>query len=242
MCCHGSTSITRSNVIAFGLELEACVAHRHLVLFADRHPLAFLAELDQHQPSVGLQRAFDRSQEHLRLRQLVVDVHHQREIDRRRPAASIPSACPAPARRCRRSSCRPAACGEARASRAGCRWRTRGRSARPHQQDERCSSRIRRRCRRRSGRDRSSAPRSPLRALPRAPARAGRATPPHQRPSPTQSVVRTPGAYLAREGRRSRPMFLRRGSGRAGQNGRGCSSLTRPIDGSADEPWGRALS
>ena len=36
----------------------------------------------QHEPSARLQRRFDVTQHQLRLRELVVDVHHDREIDR----------------------------------------------------------------------------------------------------------------------------------------------------------------
>src|SRR5688572_12393063 len=68
--------------IALCFELHTRLADAHLVLRADRDGRILLAELDQDQPAVRLEGAPQRLQEGLRLRQLVVDVHHQREIDR----------------------------------------------------------------------------------------------------------------------------------------------------------------
>src|SRR5687767_3764784 len=51
--------------VALRFELHTRFADRHLVFLANRHPVIFLAELDQHQPATRLDRALQRLQERL---------------------------------------------------------------------------------------------------------------------------------------------------------------------------------
>ena len=52
------------------------------MLGLDRHRRILLTVLQQHEPAARLERFAQMAQDRLRLRQLVVDVDHQREIDR----------------------------------------------------------------------------------------------------------------------------------------------------------------
>ena len=67
--------------VPLGLHLGARFADGHLVFLANRHARIFLAKFDQHQASLWLQRPLERAEKQLRLLQLVVDVHHQSEVE-----------------------------------------------------------------------------------------------------------------------------------------------------------------
>src|ERR1051325_8209569 len=72
------------DLIAFRFHLLLHLRHAHLVHFENWDLRIFLAELEQHQAAAWLERGLEALQEDLRLLQLVIDVDHDREIDRGR--------------------------------------------------------------------------------------------------------------------------------------------------------------
>ncbi len=176
MCCQGSTSITSSMREAVGAELVTDLADAHLVLLADRHARVLAAELDQHQAPARLERRLQLAHERLRRRQLVIDVDHQQQVEgllrqHRIVGAALheldvaePLAGDAGAQEIEHARLQVG--GDDAAGRRRRPW-----PAAP------CSSRIRRRCRRRPRPSAGAARQSPSTALPRARAPDDRATP-----------------------------------------------------------------
>ena len=80
-CCRGSASLTSVESKTFGLELGLRVRHGHLVLFANRHRRIFLPVFQQHEAAGRPKRPAQMPQHDLRMLELVIDVHHQLEIE-----------------------------------------------------------------------------------------------------------------------------------------------------------------
>jgi len=74
---------------AFGLDLGLHLRLRHLVQRQDRHVRILGAVLEQRQTATWLQRLAHPLEHSLRLRELVVDVHHDDQIERRRGQLGI---------------------------------------------------------------------------------------------------------------------------------------------------------
>ena len=71
---------------------RGCLAHlrfAHGVQSLDRHGRIAGSELDEHQPTAGLECAHDGGEHFVRIFELVIDVHHQCEVDAGRWQARI---------------------------------------------------------------------------------------------------------------------------------------------------------